>query len=93
MKAVYDMTIAYEHNHKFLEPPTIWQSLANGSLSAGKGYKFHVNARRYELKDLPEDDKELAKWLETRWVEKGEYLEEKREEWARGVGGKLKMVS
>ncbi|KAF8854483.1 hypothetical protein BDZ45DRAFT_747501 [Acephala macrosclerotiorum] len=83
MKAVYDMTIAYEHNHKFLEAPTIWESLANGGLSTKKGYKFHVHVRRYLLADLPESDAELAKWLETQWVEKGEYLEEKREEWAR----------
>jgi hypothetical protein len=83
MKAVYDMTIAYEHNHKFLEAPTIWESLANGDLSGKKGYKFHVHVRRYILADLPETEAELAKWLETRWIEKGEYLEEKREEWAR----------
>ncbi|KAE8442658.1 hypothetical protein EG329_002956 [Mollisiaceae sp. DMI_Dod_QoI] len=83
MKAVYDMTIAYEHNHKFLDAPTIWESLSIGDLSGKKGYKFHVHVRRYLLADLPQSDTELAKWLETKWVEKGEYLEEKREEWAR----------
>lgn len=83
MTAVYDMSIAYEHNHKFHEAPTIWASLANGDLSGNKGYKFHVHVRRYAMADLPDTEAELAKWLETRWIEKGEYLEEKREEWAR----------
>ncbi|KAJ5042108.1 uncharacterized protein L3040_004666 [Drepanopeziza brunnea f. sp. 'multigermtubi'] len=85
VKAVYDMTIAYEQNNKFLEAPTIWESLSCGGLSSKRGYKFHVHLRRFAVEDLPETDEELAKWLETRWVEKGEYLDEKREEWARGA--------
>merc|ERR1712093_943755 len=83
VKAVYDMTIAYEHNHKFLEAPTIWESLSCGGLSGKRGYKFHVHLRRFPLEDLPETEAELSKWLETRWVEKGEWLEEKKDEWAR----------
>ncbi|KAL5329756.1 hypothetical protein ACEPPN_003273 [Leptodophora sp. 'Broadleaf-Isolate-01'] len=83
IKAVYDITIAYEHNHKFLEAPTIWESLSCGGLSGTRGYKFHVHLRRFPLEDLPESEAELSKWLETRWVEKGEWLEGKREEWAR----------
>lgn len=83
VKAVYDMTIAYEHHHKFLEAPTIWESLSCPDLSGKRGYKFHVDVKRFPLKDLPESDAELAKWLETRWMEKGEFLEAKREEWAR----------
>jgi hypothetical protein len=35
------------------------------------------------MEDLPATDEELAKWLETRWVEKGEWLDEKKEEWFR----------
>jgi ribonuclease BN (tRNA processing enzyme) len=83
MKAVYDITIAYEHNNRFLEAPTIWESLSCESLSRRRGYKFHVDVKRILLADLPETDVELAKWLETRWIQKGEYLEAKREEWAR----------
>jgi hypothetical protein len=83
MKAVYDMTIAYEHHHKFHSAPTIWESLSCGDLSGTRGYKFHVDVRRFPLDELPEDDAGLAKWLETRWMEKGEFLEAKREEWAR----------
>lgn len=77
------MTIAYSHNNKFLEAPTIWDSLSLPSLSGKRGYRFHVHVQRYELANLPESDAELAKWLETRWIGKGQYLESKREEWAR----------
>jgi len=83
MKAVYDMTIAYGHHNKFLEAPTIWESLSCGGLSGRRGYKFHVDVKRILLTDLPETDAELAKWLETRWIQKGDYLDEKREEWAK----------
>ncbi|KAG9235025.1 hypothetical protein BJ875DRAFT_284676 [Amylocarpus encephaloides] len=83
VKAVYDITIAYGHNHKFLEAPAIWESLSCGGLSSSRGYKFHVDVKRIPLVDLPEDDAGLAKWLEARWIEKGDFLEAKREEWAR----------
>jgi hypothetical protein len=83
VKAVYDITIAYEHDHKFLTAPTIWESLSFDALSGKRGYRFHVDVKRIPIQDLPETDAELAKWLETRWVEKGEFLELKKEEWAR----------
>jgi 1-acyl-sn-glycerol-3-phosphate acyltransferase len=81
--AVYDISIAYSHHNKFLEAPTIWESLSCGDLSGKRGYKFHVDVRRIPIVDLPESDAELAKWLETRWIAKGEFLEEKREEWSK----------
>jgi hypothetical protein len=77
------MTIAYSRHNKFLKAPTIWESLSGGDLSGKRGYKFHVDVRRFPLEDLPETDADLAKWLETRWIQKGEYLEEKREEWSK----------
>lgn len=83
VKAVYDFAIVYEHNHKFQEAPTIWESLSLNDLSGKQGYKFHVHVLRFPLEELPETDAELAKWLENRWIEKGEYLEAKKEEWAR----------
>jgi len=79
------MTIAYEHKHRFMEAPTIWQSLSQDGMSGKRGYKFHVDVKRFPLKDLPESDAELAKWLEQRWIEKGKLLEAKREEWARSA--------
>ena len=83
VKAIYDMTIAYSHHNKFHEAPTIWESLSCGDLSGKRGYQFHVDVKRFPLEDLPESEAELAKWLETRWIEKGEFLEQKREEWSR----------
>jgi len=83
IKAVYDMTIAYEHNHTFRAAPTIWESLSCDNLCGKRGFRFHVDVKRIAIADLPETDAELAKWLETRWLEKGNFLEAKREEWAR----------
>jgi hypothetical protein len=83
VKAVYDMTIAYGHHDKFLEAPTIWESLSCGDLSGKRGYKFHVDVKRIPLEDLPESDADLSKWLETRWMEKGDFLEKKRVEWSK----------
>ena len=84
VKAVYDLTIAYQLANKFRTAPTMWETLSSSGLSSGpEGYRFHVHARRFPLAQLPDTDEGLAKWLEQRWVEKGEWLEAKREEWAR----------
>lgn len=40
------------------------------------------------MEGLPADEKGLAKWIEQRWVEKGEWLEQKRVEWEREEAGK-----
>jgi len=87
VKAVYDMTIAYQHGEQWQRAPTMWETLSLRQISrdqreGGPGYKFHVHARRFPLEELPQDDEGLAKWLEQRWIEKGEWLEEKRLEWA-----------
>ena len=66
-----------------MEAPTIWESLSWNDISGKRGYRFHVDVKRIAMEDLPTSDAELAKWLETRWVEKGEFLDAKREEWAR----------
>lgn len=88
VKAVYNIAIAYSHNNKFLEAPDMWDTLKLPNLTEDHGYKFEVNVRRYELSSLPESDVELAQWLEDRWMEKGEWLEEKRNVWAReGMNG------
>ncbi|KAK0632578.1 1-acyl-sn-glycerol-3-phosphate acyltransferase [Immersiella caudata] len=87
VKAVYDMTIAYQRGGEWQRAPTMWETLSLPQISreqqkGGAGYKFHVHARRFPLEELPYDDEGLAKWLEERWVEKGQWLEEKRTEWA-----------
>ncbi|ORY65841.1 acyltransferase [Pseudomassariella vexata] len=82
VKAVYDLTIAYQHQGKFHVAPDMWQTLKLPSISAACGYKFHIHARRFPLDELPQTDEELAKWLEQRWVEKGEWLDGKKAEWS-----------
>lgn len=82
VKAVYDLTIAYQRGSKFQQAPPFWDTIRSGGLSSGpRGYRFEVNLRRFAMEDLPTEDAQLAKWLETRWVEKGEWLEKKRIEW------------
>lgn len=88
VKAVYDFTIAYEHNGKFLDAPSMWDTLRLPGLTRTHGYKFHVHARRFPIEDLPTTDEELAKWLEKVWVEKGEFLDKKKAEWERSRGVK-----
>lgn len=81
VKAVYDLSIAYQEDNKFQQAPNMWDTLSVPGLSDGAGFKFHVHARRFPMETLPETDEELAAWLEERWVEKGVWLESKRVEW------------
>lgn len=82
VKAVYDFTIAYQHRDQFHKAPDMWETLKLPAITSGLGYKFHVHARRFPLEELPHTDEELAKWLEQRWIEKGEWLEKKKQAWA-----------
>lgn len=89
MNAVYDLTIAYEHDGHFGAAPSMWDTMrlpnlsgkGNGTGQGGRGYRFHVHARRFPVADLPETDEGLASFLEKLWMEKGEFLEAKRKEW------------
>lgn len=81
VKAVYDLTVAYQHGTRFQAAPSMWETLSAAGLSDGLGYRFHVHARRFLLTDLPEEDEALAKWLEQRWLEKGQLLEILRQAW------------
>lgn len=83
VKAVYDLTIAYSYQNRFLYAPSMWETLSLGGLTKQEGYKFEVHVERFELKSLPQTDSDLAAWLEQRWMAKGEWLEEKRMLWAR----------
>jgi hypothetical protein len=80
--AVYDITIAYAHEGRFMEAPDLWETLSRPSLK--RDWKFHVHADRHALQTLPESDDELAKWLETRWIEKGKRLEGLQQELEEG---------
>lgn len=59
----------------------MWDTLSIPKISEHAGYKFHIHARRFEIDTLPEQEEELAKWLEQRWVEKGDWLEAQRQKW------------
>lgn len=65
-----------------MTPPSILQSLGRPRLD--EDWTFLVDVRRYELKDLPHTDEELAAWLEQRWMEKGDRLESLRDQLSRG---------
>ncbi|SPN97140.1 probable 1-acyl-sn-glycerol-3-phosphate acyltransferase delta [Cephalotrichum gorgonifer] len=88
MKAVYDLTIAYQHHGKFFEAPTWWDSVSLPGLTRKQGYRFYVHVRRFPMEDLPAQDDELAKWLEKVWIEKGDWLDRMKDEceaqWIRG---------
>ncbi|KAG5950273.1 hypothetical protein E4U53_005315 [Claviceps sorghi] len=82
VKAVYDFTIAYQCDGVFHEAPSMWETFCAPGLSDSSKFKFHVHARRFPLKSLPESDKDLARWLENRWMEKGEWIESQKQVWA-----------
>lgn len=82
VRAVYDVTIAFARVNNFMSAPTFWQTVSTPRLS--DTWRFHVHVERYPLAELPQPEDELAKWLETRWIEKGERLESLRNELARG---------
>ncbi|KAK4649335.1 uncharacterized protein QC761_117905 [Podospora bellae-mahoneyi] len=87
VKAVYDLTLAYQCGEEFQKAPTMWETIAVPKLSltreqGGVGYRFHVHVRRFPIEELPGDAAGLAKWLEQRWVEKGRWLEARRLRWA-----------
>ncbi|KAL0254307.1 hypothetical protein SLS55_009781 [Diplodia seriata] len=75
--AVLDITIAYARDREFMRAPPFWDTVAHADLKAA-GYRFYAHVQRWDMAALPEGDEALAKWLEERWVEKGERLEELR---------------
>ncbi|KAI0385820.1 1-acyl-sn-glycerol-3-phosphate acyltransferase [Hypomontagnella monticulosa] len=82
VKVVYDFTIAYQYKDRFHVAPSMWETMKLPNLSASQGYKFHIHTRRFLLEDLPHTDEELAKWLEQRWIEKGEWLDTLKTKWS-----------
>lgn len=87
VKAVYDVTIAYaqKDGDRFLfqQPPTFGQSLMIPRLN--ERWRFYVHVQRHLIEELPRKPEELAKWLEARWVEKGERLEKLRQRLHQGL--------
>lgn len=53
----------------------MWDTLFVPNLD--KDWRFHIHVERFEIKDLArKSDRELAAWLEERWVQKSKRLEE-----------------
>lgn len=78
VKAVYDMTIAYAKGRNFMVAPSQWETMYRPRLS--DKYSFHVHVERYPLDELPQSDEDLASWLEARWLEKSETLEQLKQQ-------------
>ena len=66
----------------FQSPPTFVQSLFYPDIASR--WRTLVHVRRFEISSLPVGEAELKAWLEERWVEKGEVLEELRGKLERG---------
>ena len=74
INAVYDLTIAYAHKGRFLEAPTMWDTLSRPNLD--RDFQFYVHADRFDIQDFADkSDTELAQWLEDRWMVKSRKLE------------------
>ncbi len=80
VKYVYDFSIAYASKDKFLQPPTVWETLGISRLD--QHFRFHVHVRRWAIADLPSSETALAAWLEEQWVEKDHRLAEIKAKWA-----------
>ncbi|KAL1620499.1 hypothetical protein SLS56_009621 [Neofusicoccum ribis] len=87
VRQVLDVTIAYARGSEFMAAPPFWETVANGDLK-GDGYRFYAHVDRFEMSELPEGEEELGRWLEARWVEKGERLEGLRVALERGESWK-----
>jgi len=62
---IYDLTIGYLD--------TIPQN--ESAIFTGFPKECHVHLKRYDIKDLPNDEKALGEWLQDRWYEKDERLD------------------
>jgi hypothetical protein len=84
VKAIYDLTLAYAHNGRFFEAPSMWETLSQPALD--KGWRFHVHVDRFEIKELRgKSDAELAAWLQNRWVQKSKRLEKLQRDFEEGT--------
>ena len=73
VKAVYDLTLAYAHEGRFMEAPGIWQTISETNMD--QTWRFHVHAERFVVAELAEkSESELAQWLEDRWIAKSARL-------------------
>lgn len=72
--AIYDLTLAYAHQGRFLEAPSFWQTLSQTEIN--RHWQLHVHVDRFKIEDFADmSDAELAEWLEHRWIVKSRKLE------------------
>jgi hypothetical protein len=84
IRAVYDLTIAYAHEGRFLEAPAMWTTLSGPRLD--KDWRFHVHAERFDIEEFAGmADAEIASWLENRWMEKSKRLEKLQDDLLNGI--------
>jgi hypothetical protein len=75
VKAVYDLTIAYAHEGRFMEAPEMWQTISERDMN--QNWRFRVHAERFAIETLADKSEvELAQWLEDRWMAKSRKLQE-----------------
>ncbi|KAI8138966.1 acyltransferase-domain-containing protein [Fennellomyces sp. T-0311] len=83
VKYIYDFTIAYNHRLKGnLEEFNVAPDMVRLHVRhLADEYQFHVNVKRFAIKDLPDNDEQLAAWLRKRYVEKDRFLSTLRHGW------------
>lgn len=67
LDAVYDMTIAY---------PDVLPKTADDVRNGIMPREVHYHIKKYDDKDIPEDQEKLEQWLRDRWIEKEDILKE-----------------
>ena len=65
LHAVYDVSIGYKQG-----VPSLWQYVG------GFGREAFLHVRRFPIAELPEDSEALSHWLQQRWAEKDQLLEQ-----------------
>ncbi|KAK6067229.1 1-acyl-sn-glycerol-3-phosphate acyltransferase [Seiridium cupressi] len=45
VKAIHDLTVAYQHRNELHKVPYMWETLKLSNLGNGHGYKFQIHAR------------------------------------------------
>lgn len=65
--AVYDMTVVYGDGKSYRP--------ALSDLVLRRGFDIHLHVRRYPIKDIPQNEEELDKWLNKVWQAKDDAVE------------------
>lgn len=84
IRAVYDLTLAYAHQGRFLEAPDMWQTIFEPNLD--KDWRFHIHVERFDISEFRNmADTKISKWLVDRWMVKSTRLSKLLEDLENGV--------